>query len=162
MNRTHYRPHPAVTEDAMPDPHAPVHAAPKDDVSELKTLGQGATRYPHTVSPELLETFPNTFPGRPYVVTFRSEEFTSLCPKTGQPDFGTITIRYVPDARCIESKSLKLYLFSYRDEGTFMETLTNRILDDLTSACEPLEMEVTGDFAARGGITLSVTAQYKK
>ncbi len=135
---------------------------PQDDTSDLRTLGQGATQYPRTVSPELLETFPNAFPGRPYAVSFRSEEFTSLCPKTGQPDFGTITIRYVPDARCIESKSLKLYLFSYRDEGTFMETLTNRILDDLVAACHPLEMEVTGDFAARGGITISVTATYKK
>jgi 7-cyano-7-deazaguanine reductase len=136
------------------------HKAPKDDVSELKTLGQGATRYPRTVTPKLLETFPNAYPDRRYAVTFASEEFTSLCPKTGQPDFGTITIRYVPDARCIESKSLKLYLFSYRDEGTFMETLTNRILDDLVEACQPWEMEVTGDFAARGGITISVTASF--
>jgi len=142
---------------------APIkNPAPKDDVSDLKTLGQGATRYPRTVTPAVLETFPNAFPGRPYTVTFRCDEFTSLCPKTGQPDFGTISIRYVPDARCIESKSLKLYLFSYRDEGTFMETLTNRILDDLTAACSPLEMEVTGDFAARGGITIAVTATYKK
>jgi 7-cyano-7-deazaguanine reductase len=137
-------------------------SAPKDDVSTLTTLGQGATAYPRTVTPGLLETFPNAFPGRRYTVTFASEEFTSLCPKTGQPDFGMITIRYVPDQRCIESKSLKLYLFSYRDEGTFMETLTNRILDDLVAACRPLEMEVTGDFAARGGITISVTAGYVK
>lgn len=136
------------------------HNPPKDDVRELKTLGQGAVPYPQTVSPDLLETFPNAFAGRRYTVTFRSEEFTSLCPKTGQPDFGTITIRYVPGERCIESKSLKLYLFSYRNEGTFMETLTNRILDDLTAACHPLEMEVIGDFAARGGITISVTAAY--
>ncbi|OLN28839.1 NADPH dependent preQ0 reductase [Desulfovibrio sp. DV] len=138
------------------------HPVPKDDVSTLKTLGQGATVYPHTVSPELIETFPNAFPGRPYTVTFSSDEFTSLCPKTGQPDFGTISIRYMPDTLCIESKSLKLYLFSYRDEGTFMETLTNRILDDLVEAASPLEMEVTGDFAARGGITISVTATYQK
>ena len=137
-------------------------SAPKDDVSTLRTLGQGATSYPRTVTPALLETFPNAYPDRRYTVTFASEEFTSLCPKTGQPDFGVITIRYVPGARCIESKSLKLYLFSYRDEGTFMETLTNRILDDLVAACEPLEMEVTGDFAARGGITISVTATYVK
>uniref|UniRef100_I2Q3K7 NADPH-dependent 7-cyano-7-deazaguanine reductase n=1 Tax=Desulfovibrio sp. U5L TaxID=596152 RepID=I2Q3K7_9BACT len=144
----------------MSAPKAP--SAPKDDVSTLTTLGQGATAYPRTVTPGLLETFPNAFPGRRYTVTFASEEFTSLCPKTGQPDFGLITIRYVPDALCIESKSLKLYLFSYRDEGTFMETLTNRILDDLVAACRPLEMEVTGDFAARGGITISVTAGYVK
>jgi 7-cyano-7-deazaguanine reductase len=138
------------------------HPVPKDDVSTLKTLGQGTTVYPHTVSPDLIETFPNAFPGRPYTVTFSSDEFTSLCPKTGQPDFGTISIRYVPDQLCIESKSLKLYLFSYRDEGTFMETLTNRILDDLVEAASPLEMEVTGDFAARGGITISVTATYQR
>ena len=143
----------------MTDTHqAPV--APKDDVRDLKSLGKGAVPSPRRVSPDVLETFPNAFAGRRYTVTFRSEEFTSLCPKTGQPDFGVITIRYVPGARCIESKSLKLYLFSYRNEGAFMETLTNRILDDLTAVCHPLEMEVTGDFAARGGITISVTARY--
>ena len=141
--------------DATPTP-------PRDDVRDLKTLGQGAVAYPDTVSPDLLETFPNAFTGRRYTVTFRSAEFTSLCPKTGQPDFGTITIRYVPDTRCIESKSLKLYLFSYRNEGTFMETLTNRILDDLTRACDPLEMEVIGDFAARGGVTISVNASFRR
>ena len=138
------------------------HPIPKDDTSTLRSLGQGATVYPHTATPELLETFHNAFPDRPYTVTLASHEFTSLCPKTGQPDFGTITIRYVPDTLCIESKSLKLYLFSYRDEGTFMETVTNRILDDLVEACQPLEMEVVGDFAARGGITIAVTATYKK
>lgn len=137
-------------------------APPEDDVRALKSLGQGAVAYPKTVSPDLLETFPNAFAGRRYTVTFRTSEFTSLCPKTGQPDFGTITIRYVPDARCIESKSLKLYLFSYRNEGAFMETLTNRILDDLRAACDPLEMEVIGDFVARGGITISVTADYRR
>ncbi len=143
---------------AAPETRTP----PKDDTSTLTALGQGPTRYPRTVTPGLLETFPNAFPGRPYTVTFATEEFTSLCPKTGQPDFGRIAIRYVPGARCIESKSLKLYLFSYRDEGTFMETLTNRILDDLVAACDPLEMEVTGTFAARGGITIEVTATYAR
>jgi 7-cyano-7-deazaguanine reductase len=138
------------------------HRVPRDDVSTLKTLGQGATVYPRNVTPGLLETFPNAFPDRRYDITFASDEFTSLCPKTGQPDFGTITIRYVPDKLCIESKSLKLYLFSYRDEGAFMETLTNRILDDLVEVCQPHHMEVTGDFAARGGITISVTATYVK
>jgi 7-cyano-7-deazaguanine reductase len=138
------------------------HPVPRDDVSSLKTLGQGATVYPKNVTPGLLETFPNAFPDRAYTITLASNEFTSLCPKTGQPDFGTITIRYVPDKRCVESKSLKLYLFSYRDEGTFMETVTNRILDDLVELCQPREMVVTGDFAARGGITISVTATYRK
>jgi len=138
------------------------HPVPKDDVSTLRSLGQGATVYPRTATPELLETFPNAFPDRPYTVVLSSNEFTSLCPKTGQPDFGTITIRYVPDKLCIESKSLKLYLFSYRDEGTFMETVTNRILNDLVEACSPRSMEVTGDFAPRGGIAISVTASSKK
>ena len=138
------------------------HPVPKDDTSTLRSLGQGATLYPRTATPELLETFHNAFPDRTYTVVLSSNEFTSLCPKTGQPDFGTITIRYVPDALCIESKSLKLYLFSYREEGTFMETVTNRILDDLVEACSPLEMEVVGAFAARGGITITVTASYKK
>ena len=138
------------------------HPVPKDDTSTLRSLGQGATVYPRTATPELLETFHNAFPDRTYTVTLASNEFTSLCPKTGQPDFGTITIRYVPDKLCIESKSLKLYLFSYREEGTFMETVTNRILDDLVEACSPISMEVVGDFAARGGITISVTAKYAK
>ena len=138
------------------------HPVPKDDTSTLRSLGQGATVYPRTATPELLETFHNAFPDRTYTVTLASNEFTSLCPKTGQPDFGTITIRYVPDKLCIESKSLKLYLFSYREEGTFMETVTNRILDDLVEACSPISMEVVGDFAARGGITISVTAKYTK
>ena len=138
------------------------HPVPRDDTSTLRSLGQGATIYPRTATPELLETFHNAFPDRTYTVVLSSNEFTSLCPKTGQPDFGTITIRYVPDALCIESKSLKLYLFSYREEGTFMETVTNRILDDLVEACSPLEMEVVGAFAARGGITITVTASYTK
>lgn len=145
----------------MPDTR-PTSAPPRDDVHDLKSLGQGAVPYPQAVSPDLLETFPNAFPDRPYTITLRTGEFTSLCPKTGQPDFGTITIRYVPHLRCVESKSLKLYLGSYRNEGAFMETLTNRILDDLTAVCSPLEMEVTGDFAARGGITIHVTATYRR
>lgn len=137
-------------------------APAQDDVSGLKTLGQGSTAYPSQADAGLLETFPNTFPGRDYQVTLETQEFTSLCPKTGQPDFGAVTIRYVPDQRCIESKSLKLYLFSFRNEPAFMETLTNRILDDLVAACSPRRMTVTGDFAARGGITISVEAEYVK
>lgn len=137
-------------------------APAKDDVSGLKTLGQGSTQYPSQADAGLLETFPNTFPGRDYLVTLETQEFTSLCPKTGQPDFGAVTIRYVPDKRCIESKSLKLYLFSFRNEPAFMETLTNRILDDLVAACSPRRMTVTGDFAARGGITIRVEAEYGK
>jgi len=132
----------------------------KDDTSSLTHLGRAATRYPERVDPALLETFPNRFPGREYQVTFETCEFTSLCPMTGQPDFGSITIRYVPGELCIESKSLKLYLFSYRSEPSFMETLTNRILDDLTTACKPRRMTVTGSFRPRGGIGIVVEASY--
>jgi len=134
----------------------------KDEVDGLKLLCKGQTVYPHRVDPAILETFPNKFPDREYLVTFRTEEFTSLCPVTGQPDFGAISIAYAPAARCIESKSLKLYLFSYRDEQTFMETLTNRILDDCVAACAPRQMSVTGDFKARGGIAIRVEATYER
>jgi 7-cyano-7-deazaguanine reductase len=133
----------------------------QDDVSSLTRLGQAGTTYPERVDRGLLETFPNRFPGREYQVTFETEEFTSLCPLTGQPDFGRITITYVPGARCIESKSLKLYLFSYRSEPSFMETLTNRILDDLVEACKPRRMVVTGNFRPRGGIAIVVEASFE-
>jgi len=133
----------------------------KDDTSQLTHLGHAGTRYPDRVDPTLIETFPNRFPGRGYQVTFETCEFTSLCPMTGQPDFGSITIRYVPGERCIESKSLKLYLFSYRSEPTFMETLTNTILDDLVNACKPRSMTVTGNFRPRGGIGIVVEACYE-
>lgn len=145
---------------AQPQGGCPMTTPVRDDVSGLKTLGQGATAYPQRADAALLETFPNTFPDRPYQVTLATEEFTSLCPKTGQPDFGTISIRYVPDRLCIESKSLKLYLFSFRSEPSFMETLTNRILDDLVQACAPREMTVIGDFRARGGVTIRVEARH--
>jgi 7-cyano-7-deazaguanine reductase len=104
-----------------------------------------------------IETFPNPQPDRPYMITMDCPEFTCLCPRTGQPDFATISIRYVPDALCIELKSLKLYLWSYRNEGAFHEAVTNKILDDLTGACSPRFMEVTGDFYIRGGIHTTVT-----
>ena len=133
---------------------------PKDDVSALKTLGQGATAYPRTVTPGLLETFPNAFPDRRYEVTFQSPEFTSLCPKTGQPDFGHITVRYIPDRRCVESKSLKLFLYSFRNANTFHEESVNTILDAIVKACAPRRAEVTGKFRPRGGIAINVTARY--
>jgi 7-cyano-7-deazaguanine reductase len=132
----------------------------KDDISGLTLLGQSKTEYPAQVSSELLETFPNRFPDREYTVRFATKEFTSLCPMTGQPDFGEIIIEYVPGERCIESKSLKIYLFSFRSEPTFMETVTNRILDDLVGACRPKRMLVIGNFSARGGISISVEAEY--
>ncbi|KUJ95059.1 MAG: NADPH-dependent 7-cyano-7-deazaguanine reductase [Desulfonauticus sp. 38_4375] len=133
-----------------------------DDVSGLKLLGKSKTEYPSKVSPDILETFPNRFPDRDYWVTMISDEFTSLCPMTGQPDYGTILIRYIPDKKCIESKSLKFYLFSYRQEPTFMETVVNRILDDLVKVCSPKEMQVIGKFKPRGGVIIEVEASYKK
>jgi 7-cyano-7-deazaguanine reductase len=107
-----------------------------------------------------LETFPNPQPKRDYTIAFTCPEFTCLCPKTGQPDFATITIRYVPDRLCVELKSLKLYLWSFRDEGHFHEAVTNRILDDLVKLLRPRSMEVVGDFAVRGGIKTIVTVSH--
>ncbi|MBF0481574.1 MAG: NADPH-dependent 7-cyano-7-deazaguanine reductase QueF [Desulfovibrionaceae bacterium] len=133
-------------------------AAPKDDATGLTLLGKSGTAYPQRADSSILETFPNAHPGRAYTVTFETAEFTSLCPITGQPDFGVIRVRYAPGKTCLESKSLKIYLFSYRSEPAFMETLTNRILDDLWAACEPVEMTVTGEFAARGGVRITVEA----
>ena len=109
-----------------------------------------------------LETFPNPRPERNYEIQIRCPEFTSVCPKTGQPDFGAIVITYTPDQACIELKSLKYYLQGYRNQGIFYEAATNKILDDLVAACEPRRMTVIGDFTARGGITTKVTAEYVK
>lgn len=108
-----------------------------------------------------LETFPNPKPGRDYEIRFECPEFTCLCPMTKQPDFATVRIRYVPDRHCVELKSLKLYLWSYRDEGGFHETVTNRILDDLVAAVRPRRAAVEGDFFVRGGIHTVVTASYE-
>lgn len=106
-----------------------------------------------------LSTFPNPSPGRDYVIEMDCPEFTCVCPLTGQPDFARILIRYVPDRLCIELKSLKLYLWSYRDEGAFHEAVTNRILEDLIAALSPRWMEVKGSFRVRGGIATTITAQ---
>ncbi len=107
-----------------------------------------------------LQTFPNPKPGRPFVIEMECPEFTCVCPMTGQPDFATIRIRYVPAERCVELKSLKLYLWSFRDEGTFHEAVTNRICDDLVKAIAPRWVEVVGDFSVRGGIKTIVTARH--
>lgn len=107
-----------------------------------------------------LESFPNPVPERPYEIRFECPEFTCVCPKTGQPDFATIRIRYTPQDLCVELKSLKLYLWSYRDQGAFHEAVTNRILDDLVSAISPRSMVVEGDFMVRGGIHTVVEVQY--
>jgi 7-cyano-7-deazaguanine reductase len=110
----------------------------------------------------MLETFENQYKGREYVISMICPEFTSVCPMTGQPDFGTIKIDYVPDQKCIELKSLKLYLFSYRNKGIFYEHVTNKILDDLVEACKPIRMTVEGDFNVRGGIKSIITAEYRR
>lgn len=109
-----------------------------------------------------LETFPNPHPDRDYTIVLETPEFTSLCPKTGQPDFATVRIEYVPDQKCIEMKSLKLYLWSYRDEGCFYEDITNRILNDLVKALEPVRCTVVGDFNVRGGMKGIVTVVYER
>jgi len=107
-----------------------------------------------------LDTFPNPRPGRNFKINFECPEFTCVCPMTGQPDFATIRIEYVPLDTCVELKSLKLYLWSYRNEGVFHEAVTNQILDDLVKALCPKSMTVVGDFYIRGGITTVVTATY--
>jgi len=109
-----------------------------------------------------LETFPNPRPERDYEISMECPEFTCVCPRTGQPDFATIRINYVADKLCVELKSLKLYLWSYRDEGAFHEAVINRILDDLVQACRPRKMTVVGDFNVRGGIHTVISAEYRQ
>ena len=109
-----------------------------------------------------LDTFPNPYPDRDYEISFECPEFTCVCPKTGQPDFATFRIRYVPDRHCVELKSLKLYLWSFRDEGHFHEEVTNLILDDLVKAVRPRRISLEGDFYIRGGIHTMVRAVFEK
>jgi 7-cyano-7-deazaguanine reductase len=110
---------------------------------------------------DLLETFDNQYPGRDYVIEIVCPEFTSVCPKTGQPDFGTLTIRYTPDRKCVELKSLKFYLQSFRNQGIFYENVTNRILDDLVAVLQPRQMKLVAAFTPRGGISTSVTVVHE-
>ena len=112
--------------------------------------------------PASIETFPNPQPGRDYEIDIRCPEFTSVCPKTGLPDFGEIRITYVPDQQCLELKALKYYMLSFRNQGIFYEAVTNAILDDLVAACAPRRMRVVGDFTPRGGIKTTITASYEK
>jgi 7-cyano-7-deazaguanine reductase len=126
----------------------------------LKLLGKAAVHYPDSPSPKTLESFRNEYANRRYWIRFECPEFTSMCPVTGQPDFARITIEYVPAALCIESKSLKFYLASYRNTRSFNEEIVNRILEDLITACRPRQAIVHAEFAARGGISLSVNARY--
>ena len=114
------------------------------------------------MSSTTLETFPNPQPNRDYEISIRCPEFTSVCPKTGLPDFGEIRVTYVPDGLCIELKALKYYLVEFRNKGIFYENVTNQILDDLVAACQPRRMTVVGDFSVRGGIKTEVTVHYDK
>jgi 7-cyano-7-deazaguanine reductase len=109
---------------------------------------------------ELIEVFENEHPDRNYTITHTAPEFTSVCPKTGQPDFAIIEIEYIPDILCVELKSLKLYLNSYRNDGIYFESVTNKILDDLVEACNPRYMLITADFNIRGGISSVIAAEY--
>jgi len=129
----------------------------KSDLKSLTVLGK------EKIMPaRKLETFPNHHPERDYVVTMLTEEFTCVCPLTGQPDFAKITIRYIPDRLILESKSLKLYLQSFRNQGTFHEHVSNVILDDIVGALAPRWCKMTAEFAVRGGISISVDAEFKR
>ncbi|MDY6863992.1 MAG: preQ(1) synthase [Thermodesulfobacteriota bacterium] len=130
-------------------------------MEDLTILGK-KTDYTGSPSEAKLETFENKHLNRDYTIQLVCPEFTSICPVTGQPDFATIYITYVPDKRCIESKSLKLYLASYRNTGIFNEHVTNKILDDIVNICNPMWAEVVGKFNVRGGISINITARYEK
>jgi len=114
-----------------------------------------------TTAAASLEVFDNPNPERDYTIRVRIPEFTCLCPKTGQPDFATLLLEYVPDSQCIELKSLKIYIWSYRDQGAFHEAVTNKILDDLSTACSPRYMRVTAEFNVRGGLYTNIVAEYR-
>lgn len=126
---------------------------------ELSLLGKSSA-FPAEPSREILESFPNRNANRRYWITLDCHEFSSLCPVTGQPDYAKIHIRYVPGERCLETKSLKYYLASFRNTPGFNEEIVNRIADDLFAVCRPQRLEVRGEFAARGGISLTVEASY--
>jgi len=133
----------------------------KDDVKKLKHLGSKETNYVYD-SPNagMLETFENKYPKNDYQIFLEFDEWTSLCPRTGQPDFAHIEIRYTPKKKCVETKSLKLYFFAYRNYGTFMETATNKIKEDLVEVLKPSFLSVHSKFKTRGGINLNVFCQY--
>ena len=130
----------------------------KNDLAGLTLLGSDKKAKPS----RKLEIFSNRHPGRDYAVTLTTDEFTCICPMTGQPDFAKIKIEYIPDQKIVESKSLKFYLWSFRNEGAFHEHVTNIILDDLVAALKPRWCKVSAQFAVRGGIGITVDAEYKK
>lgn len=130
------------------------------ELEGVTLLGNNATQYPSQYSPHILETFENKHTDNEYLVTFNCPEFTSLCPKTGQPDFAKIIISYIPRHKMVESKSLKLYLFSFRNHGDFHEDCVNTIMKDLVNLMDPRYLEVTGIFTPRGGISIYPFANY--
>lgn len=131
-----------------------------DETKNLRLLGSGKMpKIGDGPDISILEFFPNRFPGRPYIISIEFPEFTSLCPVTGQPDFGTIRVEYIPDEFCVESKSFKLYMFAFRNYQSFMETITNTILDDLVKLLEPCWCRVNGLFAPRGATRIHVYAE---
>lgn len=133
----------------------------KSSTESLMKLGSEKTEYAQSgPSASMLETFPNSHPDRDYVIGHDTEEFTSLCPKTGQPDFACFKLQYVADKKCVESKSLKLYLFAFRNEGAFMENIANTIRDDLVEVMQPRSLLVVMSFAPRGGIKTTVESEY--
>ena len=134
----------------------------KEETEGLSLLGNKKTVYKDTYAPEVLETFVNKHQGNDYMVTFDCPEFTSLCPITGQPDFATIYISYIPDVKMVESKSLKLYLFSFRNHGDFHEDCVNVIMKDLIKLMDPKYIEVWGKFLPRGGISIDPYSNYGK
>ena len=134
----------------------------KEELAGVTALGSGHTEYKSTYDPSVLEAFPNKHEEAPYLVKLNCPEFTSLCPITGQPDFAAITISYVPDVKMVESKSLKLYLFSFRNHGDFHEDCINIIMKDLVKLMDPKYIEVWGKFTPRGGLSIDPYANYGK
>lgn len=134
----------------------------KEELGNVTGLGAGQTKYPTDYAPEVLESFPNKHPQQDYFVKFNCPEFTSLCPVTGQPDFATIYISYVPDERLVESKSLKIYLYSFRNHGDFHEDCVNIIMEDLRDLLDPKYIEVWGKFTPRGGLSIDPYVNWGK
>lgn len=132
----------------------------KNRIKGLKLLGKKKVKFPSSPEKAVLEVFDNAYPKRVYWIEFVCPEFTSICPVTSQPDFGKITIQYVPDKKCIESKSLKFFMFSFRNYGSFAEDIVNTVLDRVVKACKPRKAKVIGEFVPRGGISIKIEAEY--
>lgn len=141
-------------------PQEPRRKKTQAETAGLTRLGSPASCRFEEPGPDILEAFPNRHEGRDYVITFEHPEFTSLCPMTGQPDFATITVRYVPGGKCVESKSFKLYMCAFRNHGSFMENVTNKIADDLVAVLAPRRLTVTGAFNVRGGTGITVRVEH--